>query len=176
MDAWGVRGAFAHSSAWVTWAVNIARSYPERVKKVWEEHQSQVHENIKLLDKLGKETNEGYSGSESYITALNFTMHDAFTRCSIPLPPGMNLDQARALRLRSNDPQYKAQIRAFRGYRHRVFGVIKLIEENPINLSRMSLLPGIIHQPLLSPVAIIQCLNARLSKLPHSLCSKLPRL
>ena len=58
-------------------------------------------------------------------------MQDAFTSCGLPLPPGMDFEKAVASR--SHDPLYKAQMRAFRGYRHRVFGVISLIEKHPIN-------------------------------------------
>jgi hypothetical protein len=99
------------SSAWIAWATDIAK-YPERIKKVWEEHQSDVHENIQLLNKSGKKTRDGYQGSKAYICALNFVMQDA------------NFCQTRELR---GDSLYKAQMRAYMGDHHRVFCVISLM-------------------------------------------------
>ncbi|KAL7532518.1 hypothetical protein ACHAWF_010212 [Thalassiosira exigua] len=130
LNAYGVSGAMAPASAWIRWAIDLAVNYPERSTKVWEEHQHSVHENSSRLNSLSEQTREGYSGSMAYITALNFVMQDAFSRCSLPLPPGMDFRHGVALR---SDPQYKAQMRAFLGYRHRVFGLIDLIEKNPID-------------------------------------------
>ena len=130
LNGYSVSDALPPDEEWVNWAMTLAESYPEHARKVWEEHQKDVHENNTYLDKLSKMTREGYSGSRQYISAMNCITQDAFTRCSLPMPLGM--DFKCAVLLTFDDPQYKAQMRAWRGYDMRVFGLIDFIEKHLI--------------------------------------------
>lgn len=125
-DAYGVGDAMPPKSDWIAWATYISEKFPERAKLLSDEVEKDHLLNGQLLDNLSNETREGYSGSRTYISALNYSLHDAFRRCSLPSPPGINLDAAVSLR---GDPLYKAQMRSWSGYKMRVFGLMDIINK-----------------------------------------------
>jgi hypothetical protein len=86
-NAYGVKDAMPPKSEWIAWAVNLSEKYPERAKQLSAEVQKDHELNEQVLNTLSRETREGYAGSRTYICALNYSLHDAFRRCSLPLPP-----------------------------------------------------------------------------------------
>jgi hypothetical protein len=140
--AYGVGGAMACASRWIEWATRLAENYPERTKHVAEECRKDCGANKSVLNSLKSDTRDGYSGSIVYIHALNYTLQDSFARCSLPLPPGMNLK--RAVELRGREPPYKSQMCAWLGYQSRVFRVIEAINGTSI-VSNHWMRPSLIY-------------------------------
>ena len=119
-DAFGVKDAMPPKSEWIAWTINLSEKYPERTKQL----SAEVQKDHELLS---RETREGYAGSRTYICALNYSLHDAFRRCSLPLPSGINFDAAVSLR---GDPLYKAQMRSYKGYEMKLFGLLDMINKS----------------------------------------------
>lgn len=128
-DPYDVGAAMAPSTDWLEWAMNLAEKYPERTELVVEEYQKDLEANKHLLKCLSQETRDGHSGSRVYIHALNYSLQDAFTRCSLPLPPGMNLSRAIQSK-RGGEALYVAQMQAWMGYQSRIFRVIEIITQS----------------------------------------------
>lgn len=126
-NAYGVKDAMPTKSEWIAWAVNLSEKYPERTKQLSAEVQKDHELNGQLLNTFSRETREGCAGSRTYICTLNYSLHDAFRHCSLPLPPGIIFDAAVSL---IGDPLYKAQMRSYKGYEMRVFGLLDMINKS----------------------------------------------
>jgi hypothetical protein len=139
---YGVQAAMGTRQEWIHWALVLAK-YPERTKVLGGEYQNDVHIHIKTLDKLGDETYQGYQGSYDYIQALHCILQSTFRRCHLPPPPFLNLAHAMGIRYNSGDCDYKSRMRSFSGCKLRVFGIVKIVKENPLPIEALPLIEAL---------------------------------
>lgn len=170
-DPYGVGGAMPPAKDWIAWAMDLAENYPNRTKMVTDELQNSCELNKHVLNKFESETREGYAGSRTYICALNYLLHDAFARCGLTLPPGINLKIA--IDLRGGEPLYKAQMRSWRGYKMRVFGIVEMINESGMTSRGESSPPKIPPAKMLRPISSKVALTLKMNELnyPMESCS-----
>ena len=120
---------------WVHWALMLAK-YPDRTNVLWDEYQNDVHIHIETLNTLGGETDQGYQGSYGYVQALHCILLDTFRRCHLPPPAFLNLTQAMGIRY--PDSEYKSRMRSFSGYKFRIFGIVEIVEGNPLPIEALT--------------------------------------
>jgi hypothetical protein len=131
---YGVQAAMGTRQEWIHWALVLAK-YPDRTKVLEDEYQNDIHIHIKTLDKLGDEAYQGYQGSYDYVRALHCILHDTFRRCHLPPPAFLNLTRAMWIR---GDSEYKSRMRSFHGYKYRVFGIVKIVKDNPLPIEALT--------------------------------------